>query len=139
LIGLIGSLLAACATDSVGPGAAAPPVRDGLVFEGAVPGLPGSFGRLVLERSFRDTRMLRWQSADSQIGAAEVDFFQPQHWTLEGDPPDTLIFRDRSPGPILFGEVPLRSGEAATVNVILGQSRVRYTLERVGNGSADLP
>lgn len=103
---------------------------DGMVFVGSAPRVPGSHAKLVLERNFRESRKLRWRSDDARIGGTEVDFFTPRDWKLEGDPPTTLLFIDRSPGPVLFGEIGLAPGSRAKVTVVLGKDRVTYWLER---------
>jgi len=134
-------MLAACAsftsTDGGDTSTSAAP-QDGPVYEGAAPRLPGSYGKLVLEKNFPQTRLLRWTSSDQTIGGAEVDFFQPNEWILTESPPETLRFRDRSPGPILIGEVHLTPNGRAIVNVVLGKDRVTYRLTRVkADGTRD--
>jgi hypothetical protein len=142
VVTLLGWMLAACASFTGADGTdtpsaahrepAAPALpQDGPVFEGSAPGVPGSSAKLVLERNFQQTRKLRWESVDARIGATEVDFFEPREWELKGDPPETLSFSDRSPGPILFGRILLAPYNRAVVNVVLGQDRVTYTLDRV--------
>lgn len=135
VVALLGSMLAgtgvAVADSAARDAAATNRLQDGPVFEGSAPSVPGSFARLVLEKNYRQTQRLRWESSDARIGAAEVDFFEPREWRLEGDPPDKLTFVDRSPGPILFGEVQLVHPHRAVVNVVLGRDRVTYTLDRV--------
>jgi hypothetical protein len=111
--------------------------QDGPVFEGSVPELPGSTGKLVLEKNFQQTRRLRWKSDDLRIGGTEVDFFSPRDWKLEGEPPSALTFADRSPGPVLFGEVLLAPWNRATVTVVLGGERVTYRLRRVDQSGVD--
>jgi len=85
----------------------------------------------VLEKNFPETQKLRWESNDARIGGAEVDFFRPRDWKLEGDPPSKLSFGDRSPGPVLIGEIGLVPDTGASVTVMLGNERVTYSLERV--------
>ena len=130
VVGTLGSMLAACAPFT-GVKQAKPSYRDGLVFEGSAADVPGSFGRLVLEKNFVQTQRLRWESSDTRIGSTEVDFFQPRNWLIEGDPPAVLKFLDRSPGPVLGGRVWLGSINRADVSVVLGNDRIRYTLNRV--------
>ena len=133
-VATLGSMLAACASFTGADRADTPStarLQDGPVFEGSAPGVPGSYAKLVLEKNFQQTRKLRWQSADARIGSAEVDFFEPRKWKLEGDPPDTLTFEDRSPGPVLAGTVLLAPYNRAVVTVVLGKDRVKYMLDRV--------
>jgi hypothetical protein len=85
----------------------------------------------VLEKNFQQTRMLRWESGDVGFGAIEVDFFQPQEWNIEGDPPRMLTFVDRSPGPILHGNILLGFLTRAEVNIALGANKARFVLDRV--------
>ena len=127
---LFGSTLVGCAPLGH-TGASAPMSEDGWVFEGSAPDAPGSHGRLVLEKNFQQSQRLRWESADTRIGSAQVDFFQPRDWEIEGDPPVMLTFRDRSPGPVLGGKVWFEPYNSAEVFVVLGKDRIRYTLRRV--------
>ena len=138
----LAGMLAACASftgaDQGDTTAASALPEDGPAYEGVAPRLPGSFGKLVLEKNFPQTRMLRWSSSDKKIGGAEVDFFEPREWKLSGDPAGILTFRDRSPGPILAGEVLLTPNGRAVVNVVLGADRVTYVLTRVkADGTRD--
>ena len=87
-------------------------------------------GRLFVEAGGAPFRLYD-PAQGPPIGATEVDFFEPREWELKGDPPETLSFRDRSPGPILFGNILLAPYNRAVVNVVLGQDRVTYTLDRV--------
>lgn len=117
---------------SASPRAALP--RDGAIFVGSVPGDATSSGHLILERNFRQTRLLRWQSTDALLGRADSDFFQPRSWQIRDHPIEELTFMDRSPDPAMRGRVMLGAPNKALIEVVVGDDMSSYQLVRVDIG-----
>jgi hypothetical protein len=109
-------------------------LRDGLIYSGGVVGDSTSVGHLVLEKNFRETKLLRWQSEDAQLGKVDTDFFQPRLWGIYDGPIQELSFQDRSPDPAMRGRVLLGGVGAALAEIVVGEKTSRYQMTRADIG-----